>query len=189
MPAYSGTGLLLMDVLLQSRSGKSHMDLSGTCTCTCTAALVFPLAFSPLVLAQQRIFQLTEDSAQTRRIAVSLVSPTDQPSARVCEPRAQWGRLGLSDLALCGHGMPMLPPSASSAAEEFVGACGTRASTPGSLVTQQFSAQVKPLKRKPRRGPSWPALASAPAVVEQDPVAAANKSLVGTVWPFNGANK
>ncbi|HEY0662675.1 MAG TPA: PKD domain-containing protein, partial [Lysobacter sp.] len=56
---------------------------------------------APIAVAKQRIQQLGEDNAQTRRISAPKAnSLLAAPVSRVCEPGAKWIRLGFSNLQL-----------------------------------------------------------------------------------------
>jgi len=63
--------------------------------------LAASIALAPMATAKQRIEQLGEDNAQTRRISASKATlPLAAPLTQVCEPGAKWIRLGFNELQL-----------------------------------------------------------------------------------------
>jgi PKD repeat protein len=74
-------------------------------------ALALLLAFAPAAQAKQRILQLAEDSAQTRRIDARQGPLANAPMTRVCEAGAKWIRLNFSDLTLRSYDTLVLSSS------------------------------------------------------------------------------
>ena len=64
------------------------------------ALLTLALACIPAAQAKQRIVQLAEDGAQTRRLAAPSGPLAGAPVTRVCEAGAKWIRLDFDDLTL-----------------------------------------------------------------------------------------
>ena len=65
---------------------------------TVSMLLTALIGLAPMAFAKQRVEQLAEDSAQTKRINTN--GALAAPIAQVCEAGAKWIRLGFSDLTL-----------------------------------------------------------------------------------------
>ncbi|GAB3100611.1 proprotein convertase P-domain-containing protein [Lysobacter terrae] len=74
-------------------------------------SLALVLAFAPAAQAKQRVLQLAEDSAQTRRLTAAQGPLASSPPSRVCEPNAKWIRLNFNDLTLRSYDTLVLQSS------------------------------------------------------------------------------